>query len=85
MGLEGGLECGAPNTLSGDRLGDFIAVMEEAVKDPDLMKKYLSRSHDLNPPTKLSSSNKPCGTIRNVQSVEYPQATVEIKKFFIGA
>ena len=72
-------------TLSNDSLGDFIAVIEEAVKDPDHMKRYFSQSYDPNSPTKLSSSNGPCGTITNVQSSNYPQATVEIKKFFIGA
>ena len=73
-------------TLSNDSLGYFIAVMEEeAMKDFAHMKRYFSQSYDPNSLTKLSSSNKPCGTIRNVQSVEYPQATVEIKKFFIGA
>ncbi len=44
-------------TLSNDRLGNFIAVMEEAVKDPDHMKRYFSQSYDPNSPTKLSSSN----------------------------
>jgi hypothetical protein len=49
------------------------------------MKRYFSQSYDPNSPAKLSSSNRPCGTITNVQSDDYPQATVEIKKFFIGA
>ena len=71
-------------TLSNNRLGDFIAVMEEAVKDPDHMKRYFSQSYGPNSPTKLSSSNGPCDTITNMQSNNYPQATVEIKKFFIG-
>ena len=44
-------------TLSNDSLGDFIAVIEEAVKDPDHMKRYFSQSYDPNSPTKLSSSN----------------------------
>ena len=72
-------------TLSNNSLGNFIAVMKEAVKDPDHMKRYFSQSYDPNSPTKLSSSNGPCGTIMNVQSDNYPQATVEIKKYFIGA
>ena len=70
-------------TLSNDWLGDFIAVIEEAVKDPDRMKIYFSQSYDTNSPTKLSSSNGPCDMITNVQSGNYPQASVAIKKFFI--
>jgi hypothetical protein len=72
-------------TLPNNKLGNFIAFMEEAVKDSDHMKRYFSKSYDPNSPTKLSSSNGPCGTITNMQSDDYPQAIVEIKKFFIGA
>ena len=73
-------------TLAGDRLGDLIAVMAEVVKDPDLMKKYFSKSYDPNSPTKLSSSsNSPYGTIMNVQSNYFPQATAVIKNIFIDA
>ncbi len=71
-------------TLS-NNLGNFIAVMEKAVKDPNHMKRYFSQFYDPNSLTKLSSSNRPCGTITNVQPDDYPQATIEIKKFFIGA
>ena len=42
-------------TLSNDSIGDCIAVMEEAVKDSDHMKRYSSQSYDPNSPTKLSS------------------------------
>jgi hypothetical protein len=70
-------------TLSNNRLGNFIAVMEEAVKDPNHMKRYFLQSYNTNSPTKLSSSNGPCGIITNVQSNDYPQGAVAIKKFFI--
>ncbi len=53
-------------TLSADKQGDFIAVVDKAKKDPEVMKKYFSVTYEPNSPTKLSSSNGPCGTITNM-------------------
>ena len=70
-------------TLSADKLSNFLIVVGEAKKDPELMKKYFSASHDLDSPTKLTSNNGPCGTITNMQSDNYLQAPASIKKIFI--
>jgi hypothetical protein len=34
--------------------------------------------------TQLASNNRPCGTITNFQSDDYPQAAHKIKKFFLS-
>ena len=72
-------------TLSANKLDNSLAVVDKAKKDPALRKKYISASYDPDSPTKLTSFNSPCGTIMNMQSNGYPQATASNKKFFIGA
>jgi hypothetical protein len=69
--------------LSTDKLDNFLMVADKAKKDPLLIRKHFLPSWDPLTPTQLASNNRPCGTVTNVQSDDYPQAAQIIKKFFL--
>jgi hypothetical protein len=71
-------------TLTTNKLDDFLLVADEAKKDPLLIQKYFLSSWDPLTLTQLESINGPCGTIPNIQSDDYPQAAHTIKKFFLS-
>ncbi len=68
--------------LSTNKLGEFLMVADEAKKDPLLICKHFLPSGDPLTSTQLASNNGPWGTITNVQSDDYPQATQIIKKIY---
>jgi hypothetical protein len=70
-------------TLSTDKLDNFLMVADKVKKDPSLMCKHFLPSWDPLTSTQLALNNGPCGTITNVQSDDYLQATQTIKIFFL--
>jgi hypothetical protein len=69
--------------LSTNNLDNFLTVADKGKKDPLLTHKHFLPSWDPLTSTQLALNNGPCGTITNVQSNDYPQATQTIKKFFL--
>ncbi len=70
-------------TLSSDKHNKFLTVADEAKKDHLLIPKHFLPSWDPLTSTQLASNNGPCGTIKSIQSNDYPQAAHIIKKFFL--
>jgi hypothetical protein len=70
-------------TLSTNKLDNFLLVTDKAKKDPLLICKLFLPSWDPLTSMQLALNNKPCGTITNVQSDNYPQAAQTIKRFFL--
>jgi hypothetical protein len=68
--------------LSTNKLDNFLMVTGEAKKDPLLICKHFLQSWDPLTSTQLASNNRPCGTITNVQSDDYPHAAQIIKSSF---
>ncbi len=62
----------ADETLTTDKLDNFLTVADEAKKDLLLIQKYFLSSWDPVTSTQLALNNGPCGTITNVQSDDYP-------------
>jgi hypothetical protein len=72
------------NTLTTDKLDDFLMVADEAKKNLSLIQRYFLSSWDPVTLTQLALNNGPCRTITNVQSDDYPQAAHTIKIFFLS-